>query len=257
VMKQVHPRLAITKAINTRQVPLLVGMGNSGSRNPVKGNSGSRNPVKGNSGSRNPVKGNRQQEPGEGQQRQQEPGEGQQQQEPGEGEVPESYTLTFEEGVQVDQSMVEAATPVFKELGLSQDAAQKLASFYYEQQKAQAEKGWNDFTKMVEQREEKWLTEIQTDPDFGGPKFDASRLRVGKLLDKFDTGKEMEKFLIEEGYSGAAPIFKVLARISQHFDDDDLDLGQGDQGGVDKDVPDYVKMGWKTVDEYQQSATKK
>jgi hypothetical protein len=201
-----------------------------------------------------------QQEPGgEQQQQQQEPGEGQQQQqqEPGAGEVPESYTLTFEEGVQVDQSMVEAATPVFKELGLSQDAAQKLASFYYEQQKAQAEKGWNDFTKMVEQREEKWLTEIQTDPDFGGPKFDASRLRVGKLLDKFDTGKEMEKFLIEEGYSGAAPIFKVLARISQHFDDDDLDLGQGDQGGVDKDVPDYVKMGWKTVDEYQRSATKK
>jgi hypothetical protein len=205
-----------------------------------------------------PGEGQQQQEPGEGQQQQQEPGEGQQQQqEPGEGEVPESYTLTFEEGVQVDQSMVEAATPVFKELGLSQDAAQKLASFYYEQQKAQAEKGWNDFTKMVEQRGEKWLTEIQTDPDFGGPKFDASRLRVGKLLDKFDTGKEMEKFLIEEGYSGAAPIFKVLARISQHFDDDDLDLGQGDQGGVDKDVPDYDKMGWKTVAEYQQSATKK
>jgi hypothetical protein len=46
------------------------------------------------------------------------------------GAVPEKYEFKAAEGQQVDQKLVDAATPIFKELGLTQDQANKLFEFY-------------------------------------------------------------------------------------------------------------------------------
>ena len=44
--------------------------------------------------------------------------------------VPEKYDFKAPEGQSLDAALVERATPIFKELGLTQDAAQKLVDFY-------------------------------------------------------------------------------------------------------------------------------
>ena len=45
--------------------------------------------------------------------------------------APESYTdFSVPEGHTLDAAAIESATPLFRELGLSQDQAQKLVDFY-------------------------------------------------------------------------------------------------------------------------------
>lgn len=51
--------------------------------------------------------------------------------------VPEKYELKLPEGFNVDQTSLDALTPVFKELGLTNDAVNKLAIAYAPQIKAQ------------------------------------------------------------------------------------------------------------------------
>lgn len=52
--------------------------------------------------------------------------------------VPETYQFTAPEGYELSADLIEKATPIFKELGLTQDQAQKLVSFQAEQQLATA-----------------------------------------------------------------------------------------------------------------------
>lgn len=49
-----------------------------------------------------------------------------------ESEVPEQYEFTVPEGMALDEKLVEKATPVLKELGLTNDQANKLVGVYAE-----------------------------------------------------------------------------------------------------------------------------
>lgn len=53
--------------------------------------------------------------------------------------VPEKYEFKAPEGMTLDQAGVDAFSPVFKEIGLSQEQAQKLVDAYTPYQKQQAE----------------------------------------------------------------------------------------------------------------------
>jgi hypothetical protein len=78
--------------------------------------------------------------------------------------IPESYEFSAPEGMEVDQSMVDAFSPVFKEMGLSQQQADALTSTYA----GLAEKQGEAFGQQLED----WKQELRTDADFGGDKFD-------------------------------------------------------------------------------------
>ena len=63
---------------------------------------------------------------------------------------PEKYEFKIPEGITLDQAAVDKITPVFKELGLNQAAAQRLIDVYIEQQKSQADtqaKSFSDFNE--------------------------------------------------------------------------------------------------------------
>ena len=66
--------------------------------------------------------------------------------------VPDKYELK-----DADAAVVEKATPIFKELGLSQDAAQKLVDFY----NAQAAES----TKLVNDMRAEWRTQMSALPE--------------------------------------------------------------------------------------------
>ena len=77
--------------------------------------------------------------------------------------APESYTdFSVPEGHTLDAAAIESATPIFRELGLTQDQAQKLVSFYSEQiGKINAEnEGYMEAMRtqwrMILRREPKW-----------------------------------------------------------------------------------------------------
>ena len=84
--------------------------------------------------------------------------------------VPEKYDFK-----DTDASVIEKATPIFKELGLTQDAAQKLVDFYNAQSKTSSE----TLLKQVEDMRSGWRDNITKDAEMG-PKLDAMKADIGR-----------------------------------------------------------------------------
>jgi len=82
----------------------------------------------------------------------------------GKAEVPETYELKMPEGMTLDEAALAEAAPVFKELGLKQDQAQKLADVYAKQvQKLQAQS-----TEAWKKQHEGWVKSMVGDAEYGG-----------------------------------------------------------------------------------------
>lgn len=93
--------------------------------------------------------------------------------------APEKYEdFKAPEGFEIDPAAVEKAVPLFKELGLNQEGAQKLVDFYADQMKSIAEepyKAWDEMNK-------KWVEEIKADSDIGG-RLGEVKETIGRALD--------------------------------------------------------------------------
>lgn len=94
---------------------------------------------------------------------------------------PDKYEFTApadwkDKGWELDPKVIEKATPLFKELGLDNAAAQKLVSLY-------AEQSANDHASrenLIKEQSETWMKELKSDPEIGG-KLDAVKARVGAM----------------------------------------------------------------------------
>lgn len=90
--------------------------------------------------------------------------------------VPESYDFRAPEGATLDKSAVDAATPIFKELGLTQDQAQKLVDLYPKITENIVKANNDAYTAM----REGWVSELKADKEIGG-KLDHVAAEIGKL----------------------------------------------------------------------------
>lgn len=70
--------------------------------------------------------------------------------------VPEKYDVKLPEGFSVDQTALDALTPVFKELGLTNEAVNKLAVAYAPQIKAQIEAQQKEAIDAWTKETDKW-----------------------------------------------------------------------------------------------------
>ena len=127
--------------------------------------------------------------------------------------APDTYTFKPPEGQTYDDAAIAAATPIFKELGLSQAAADKLVTFYNEQMKAVADTG----TKAVMAMREKWVTEVKSDPEIGG-KLDVVKADIARAYDVLGDTKLVQDFKSAMDLTGAGdnPAFiKAFWKLSQ------------------------------------------
>ena len=96
--------------------------------------------------------------------------------------VPEAYSFTALEGQTLDEKLVAEATPIFKELGLSQESAQKLVDMYNKQTGGvQAE-----LVKQVEKVRGEWRDQVKADPVMGKD-LDKTLLEIGRAKDRLPT----------------------------------------------------------------------
>jgi len=94
--------------------------------------------------------------------------------------APESYTdFSVPEGHTLDAAAVEAATPIFRELGLSQDQAQRLVNFYSKQ----IGKINSENEGFMETMRTQWREELKADKEIGG-KLDQVKVEIGRALDR-------------------------------------------------------------------------
>lgn len=125
---------------------------------------------------------------------------------------PEKYEFKTPEGVTVDPAVLEKATPIFKELGLSQDAAQKLVDFQAAQQ-VEAAKAFNEQLG-------KWQAEVKAFPESDKVLGDA-KLALNKLADP------ATQALVGGSWMGSHPgIIKLLASAGKLLREDPLHEGR-------------------------------
>lgn len=99
--------------------------------------------------------------------------------------VPESYALKTSDGKPVDETLLASATPIFKELGLDNTAAQKLVDLYNTNMKVAVDAS----AKTIVDQANTWLAEVKAHPVLG-PNEDRVRTELMRGLEAVCTPEE-------------------------------------------------------------------
>lgn len=166
-------------------------------------------------------------EPTEGQQDGAQEGEGKEGEGEGESQAPETYEWKAPEGFEgeLDSAAIEQFEPIAKELGLTQEQADKMVSLHAESiQRAQqqARDNWA-------QQQEAWENDLRNDPDFGGAKFDENVGAAMKAVEKFGT-PGLKEALESTGMGNHPELVRTFAEIGKAISEDKIVMGNQSQG---------------------------
>lgn len=114
------------------------------------------------------------------------------------------------EGIQLDETALAEASPVFKELGLTKDQAQKLVGIYSKQIQAGAAKQVEDFNNQVSE----WRDKSKNDSEFGGDKFEENVKIAQSAVNKFGT-PELKQMMDEYGISNHPELVRFMVKVGK------------------------------------------
>ena len=137
-------------------------------------------------------------------------------------QAPEKYELTAPEGTELDSKAVELFEPVARELGLSNDQAQKLAGLWPQLQEQIQNRQAESWGQQVEQ----WAADTKTDKEIGGDKLTVSVGHAQKALDTF-ASKEFREFLDSTGLGNHPEMVRAFAKVGKLMSEDSFVTGQG------------------------------
>jgi hypothetical protein len=130
--------------------------------------------------------------------------------------VPDTYeAFTLPEGVALDPEIDAKLKETAKELGLTQEQAQKIADLG-----AQQSARWvGDLNAQVEATSQSWVDAAKADPEIGGNRL-GDTLSASKLaLDRFATPELKE--LLETSRLGNHPeVIRLMAKVGRAISDD-------------------------------------
>ncbi|MDX7275493.1 peptidase [Serratia marcescens] len=125
--------------------------------------------------------------------------------------APEKYELSAPEGQELDANALAVFEPIAKELGLSQEQAQKLVDIYPQIQQQQAE-AWS---KQVAD----WGEQVKADKEIGGDKFNASVGAAQRALDQFGN-TELREYLNASGLGNHPALVRFCAKVGKAMAED-------------------------------------
>lgn len=176
------------------------------------------------------AQGQQQQQAGETNQQAQE-GQQQSQKQESEGEqaqkpvVPEAYAFKdLPEGYAMSEQQLAEVSPLFKELGLTQEQADKLVAFDAKRSLAAEQAGLEQRQGLVTG----WEKSLREDATFGGANFDANVGVAQKALAQFGT-PELSTMLKESGLGSHPEVVRLFHRIGQQLAEGQLHSGSGNQ----------------------------
>lgn len=140
--------------------------------------------------------------------------------------VPEDgkYALTMPEGVEVDQALLDELGPEFKELGLTNAQAQKLADKFIASQQAKAEKQGEAWSSTVT----KWADDAKADKDIGGDKWEATVSASQRAVKQFGT-PALREYLNASGGGNHPELIRFMAKVGSMIKEDSP-AGSGAEG---------------------------
>lgn len=119
------------------------------------------------------------------------------------------------EGLTLDESLLAEATPVFKELGLDQEQAQKLVDIYAKQVEASFQKQVDDFNQISDD----WLNQAKSDSEFGGDMFEENIKLARNAVDKFGT-PELQKLMDDYKIGNNPEVIRFMVRVGETLKED-------------------------------------
>lgn len=139
--------------------------------------------------------------------------------------APEKYEFKVPDGVELDEALVSAFTPLAKELNLDNASAQKLVDLYTRTRAADTQKLYDAWA----QTHEKWVGAAKADKEFGGANFDASVAVAKKAMTAaaLGGGKDLVEALNVTGAGNHPEVIRFFYRVGKLMADDRFDTGKG------------------------------
>lgn len=150
--------------------------------------------------------------------------------------APETYEFKTPEGLKLDETVVAEFSTVAKELGLPQDAAQKIIDKLAPKI---AERSATAQKDAIAALQTEWTNSTKADKEFGGDKLDANLSVAKKALDAFGT-PELRTLLNETGLGNHPEIIRAFYRAGKTISEDSFVPGGKQPGKVDKSAAEAL-----------------
>lgn len=132
-------------------------------------------------------------------------------------DVPEDYEFTFAEGIEIDSEVLGNLKEVAKELGLSQEQAQKVADLGAKQ----AERWAQAQQDAMQAAEAEWIDTIKADKEIGGDKLNETVAVAVRAIDRFGS-PEFKTFLKESRLGNHPEMIRFAYQAGKAIADDSV-----------------------------------
>ncbi|SFY21796.1 peptidase [Azotobacter vinelandii] len=131
--------------------------------------------------------------------------------------VPEQYSFAnLPEGYSVDDAALTEWSPVFKELGLTQEQAEKLVALDAKRVLASQRAAEQAATDQRNQMVSGWEASLKADPNFGGANFDANVATASEALAAYGS-PELSAMLKESGLGSHPEVVRFFHRVGKEI----------------------------------------
>jgi hypothetical protein len=139
---------------------------------------------------------------------------------------PEKYELVLTDAdgkpVELDADALAAADPVFRELGLDNDQANKLMPVAKTFAERTAQATIQQIIDAGAQQKADWLAAYKSDPEIGGAKAEETEHLAAKALDALGYGKDhtFRKALTESGFGNHPDMIRAFRKMGELVSED-------------------------------------
>lgn len=158
--------------------------------------------------------------------------------------VPEAYALAAPEGVELDAALVLEATPVLRELGLSNEAASKLVPVAAKLVESAGTRALDGLIEAGERQRRDWLEAARADGEIGGRRWNETLRSAGVALDAFGFrgGHPFRQALEDTGFGNHPDMIRLFARLGAMVGEDGQFV-RGDTGARGKRSTEEIWYG--------------
>ena len=161
--------------------------------------------------------------------------------------VPESYvfdSVELPEGMTVDQGLVESMSPVFKDIGITQEQANKLAVAWAQRADADNAASTAASAEFKKATQDTWVSALKADPEVGGPGGDDYE-RNTKLAAQFVStygDKEFKDFLETSRMGNHPSMVRMMLKAAKAAGLNEDDIGGAGEPGSKAETPLSLRM---------------
>jgi hypothetical protein len=143
---------------------------------------------------------------------------------------PEKYELTLPDGFEsIDADVLAEATPILKELNLTNEQADKLTPIAAQLVKKTMDRAEAAITNRAVENRKAWNDAFEADPEIGGANKDKTIANAARFFDHYGLkkGEGLRQLLDESGLGNHPDLIRAFARVGA-----DLAEGAIDNGGA-------------------------